>query len=346
MASLTQTGRWKNRHDSNASRRRPHRDSIRMSWGRVTVAAGVAALLLGVQTLAEDLRFEAIKLPALRINGQAARAHTQGLEVVGGSYYVTARRDDVLPKQALLLRTAAGRTDWDVWDVTPAAAGEAGTTLDHPGGFQSDGNRLWIPLAESKRKGRSVIRVFPLTGLVPGQPPRAECEIPVNDHIGAVAVSVGQGFVLGANWDTEAVYVWDLRGRWQRTLDGSELESRGLGAVRDSGRRAGLAVQDWKMIGGRLFASGLRRVPGAMAASSEGQLLSWVGFLEPGFQGRAVVLPKPGEVELAREGMAVSDGLISYLPEDLGASNQVLRAAIADLMKSGTSYPSGASSRP
>jgi len=312
----------------------------------MTVAAGVALFLLGIQTLAEDLRFESIRLPALRINGQAARAHTQGLEVLGGMYYVTARRDDVFPKQALLLRTAAGRTDWDVWDITPMAAGEAGTALDHPGGFQSDGNRLWIPLAESKRKGRSVIRVFPLTGLVPGQPLQAESEIPVHDHIGAVAVSVGQGFVLGANWDTEAVYVWDLRGRLQRTLDGPELESRGLGAVRDSGSRAGLAVQDWKMIGDRLFASGLRRVPGAMTASSEGQLLSLVGFLERGFQGRSVVLPKPGEVELAREGMAVSDGLVSYLPADLGASNQVFRASIMDLMKSGTSYPSGASRRP
>lgn len=30
--------------------------------------------------------------------------------------------------------------------------------------MQSDGKRLWIPIAETKRKGRSIIRVFPLAG--------------------------------------------------------------------------------------------------------------------------------------------------------------------------------------
>ena len=54
-------------------------------------------------------------LPALRISGQPARAHTQGLEIKSGNYYVTARRDDVLPKRALLLRTDPHGTDWDVW---------------------------------------------------------------------------------------------------------------------------------------------------------------------------------------------------------------------------------------
>jgi hypothetical protein len=75
------------------------------------------------------------------------------LEIKSGKYYVTARRDDVHPRRALLLRTDARGTDWDVWDITPVDAHGALTTLDHPGGMQSDGDRLWIPLAESKRKG-------------------------------------------------------------------------------------------------------------------------------------------------------------------------------------------------
>ena len=103
---------------------------------------------------AEDLVVETINLPPLRIHGQAAKAHTQGLELAGGKYYVTARREDVRPKQALLLRADPGKADWDVWEITPQDAQGVATRLDHPGGLQSDGARLWIPLAESQRQGR------------------------------------------------------------------------------------------------------------------------------------------------------------------------------------------------
>src|ERR1043166_10207249 len=86
-----------------------------------------------VASHADDLHVEVVVLPPLHVNGQAARAHTQGLEVQGGRFYVTARREDVRPKRALLLRTAAPRTDWDVWDITPATSADAKTQLDHPG---------------------------------------------------------------------------------------------------------------------------------------------------------------------------------------------------------------------
>ena len=137
-----------------------------MSWKRLLSAACAALLLHVVPSSADDLRIESVKLPALHVNGEAAQAHTQGLEVLGSNYYVTARREDTLPKRALLLRTEPDRTDWDVWDIAPVAARGALTALDHPGGFQSDGIRLWIPLAESKRKGRSIIRVFPTVGFI------------------------------------------------------------------------------------------------------------------------------------------------------------------------------------
>lgn len=319
---------------------------FRNSWDTMVSAACVALFLIAVQASAVDLRFELVKLPALRINGQAARAHTQGLEVLAGTYYVTARRDDVLPKKALLLRTTANRTDWDVWDITPETDGDTETVLDHPGGFQSDGNRLWIPLAESKRKGRSLIRVFPITSLVPGRPLKSEFEFPVSDHIGAVAVSAEQKLALGASWNTEEVYVWDLQGRIQRILGQSELESRGLGVVRDSKQRAGLAVQDWKIMGDRLYASGLYQGPNALVASRQSQLLSFARFLEPEFQRRLVILPKQDETELAREGMAVSGGLIHYIPEDLGASNQIFRAPITSLEKRSVKENPQSSDRP
>jgi hypothetical protein len=36
---------------------------------------------------------------------------------------------------------------------------------------------------------------------------------------------------------------------------------------------------------------------------------------------------------MAREAMAISNGAIYFLPEDLGASNRLFRVSLADLMK-------------
>jgi len=302
-------------------------------WKR-TVTFGSALLTLqGAHSFADSLAPEAVKLPALRVNGQAAVAHTQGLEVLGGKYFVTARREDVRPKRALLLRCETTGNDWDVWDITPVDASGALTLLDHPGGIQSDGKRLWIPLAESKRDGRSLIRVFPLAGVVAGQVLKPEFEFTVNDHIGAVAVAPDQGVVFGASWDTERVYIWDLKGRLTRTLTGSELGIRGLGMVMGTNGRAGVAVQDWKFTGDRLFASGLFRAPGSEAILPKSRLMSFVGFLESDFHRRVVTLPPCEGTELSREAMAISDGMVYFLPEDLGATNRLFRVPLADLLK-------------
>lgn len=285
------------------------------------------------QSLAEDLTVETLRLPALRINSQPARAHTQGLEIISGNYHVTARREDVLPKRALLLRTDPRRSDWDVWDITPTDGRGDVTALDHPGGMQSDGNRLWIPLAESRRKGRSLIRAYPMAGLIAGEPLQAEVEFSVDDHIGAVAVSAARRMVFGANWDTEAVYVWDFDGRLQRILRGPELEARSLGVVSGANGRTGLAVQDWKLMGDQLFASGLFRGAGVAAESPTSRLITITRLVERDFQWSSVSLPKQGGTELAREAMAVSDGVVHFLPDDLGASNRIFRVPLSDLMK-------------
>src|ERR1051325_10957082 len=80
---------------------------------------------------------EVIALPPLLINGKTARIHTQGLELVGDFYYLTGRRDDVVPKRALLLRTD-GKL-WQTWDVTADRTSDTNRNVDHPGGMQSDG---------------------------------------------------------------------------------------------------------------------------------------------------------------------------------------------------------------
>jgi hypothetical protein len=301
----------------------------------LTIFLLLMAILHGPQSGAAPLAIEELRLPPLRINGQVAKAHTQGLEVLAGKYYVTARRDDVRPKRALLLRTAVGQTDWDAWDITPVDSSSAPTALDHPGGMQFDGKRLWVPVAESKRRGQSVIRVFSVAGLETGKRPVADFEFAVDDHIGAVAISPDRQEIFGANWDTEDVYVWDLTGRLQRTLTGSDLQKRMLGTAAGSASRSGVAVQDWKVVGDRLYASGLFKTSGSATASLESRLLIFDRFLQADCQSRLIVLPAQRGIELAQEAMAISDGFIHFLPEDLGASNRLFRLSLANLPKTG-----------
>ena len=267
-------------------------------------------------------------LPALTIEGRPARAHTQGLESIGSDLLVTARRDDIQPKRALLLRLRSGSTTWDSWDITVSQGAGTPEALDHPGGFQSDGTRLWIPLAQSARHGHSRIRVYALDTLKPGITPTPEIEFPVDDHIGAIAVSRDTGQVLGASWDTECVYVWDLSGRLERRLTVPELRARKLGMTRSPESRSGLAVQDWKFVGPRLLASGLHKESSGVHPVPQSRLIWFDSFLEPEVHTTIISLPRVGAVEPGHEGMAVSGAEILFLPEDLGATNRLLRVPL------------------
>lgn len=297
------------------------------------LAAGFGLIPVLTQTVRGDQSFSVTGLPPLRIESGPAKAHTQGLEIVGGQVYVTARREDLQPKRALLLRTAFGRKEWDTWDITPMNP-EGLSVLDHPGGMQSDGEHLWIPLSESKRNGHSLIRRYSISELIPGQAAVPGFEFGVSDHIGAVAVSKEDGIILGASWDTATVYVWDFNGRLKRTLAPGELAARRLGvSAGGTNSRAGLAVQDWKFVGGELFASGLFRGPGMDPDSSQSQFVRYRSFLEPTFERHATPLSKQGRTELAHEGMGVFEGIAYFLPEDLGPTNRLFRARLSGLSK-------------
>ena len=319
---------------------------FRLPWRVVCSAALVVLLFPGSQARAEDFAVDVVSLPPLRIEGQPAKAHIQGLELAGGKYYMTARRDDVRPRRALLLRTDPAATGWDVWDIMPVDAQGAPIVLDHPGGMQSDGTRLWIPVSESKRNSRSIIRAFQLADLEAGRQLKPSFEFAVSDHIGAVAVSTEHGLLFGANWDTEKVYVWDLKGQLQQVLSGDRLEARGLGVVAGQEGRAGIAVQDWKVVGDRLYASGLFRSPKSATVSPASRLCWFEHFLEASFQRQTVTLPRRDGIDLGREAMAVSGGSVYFLPEDLGAANRLFRVALVELTKRGTTEQPRSSQAP
>ncbi len=286
------------------------------------------AWMLSVQLLpAADLNLQVIPLPPLRIDGQPARAHTQGLLVTGNTYYVTARRDDTNPRQPLLLRTRSSQTNWDAWRLPLFAGPKPITSLDHPGGFDSDGTNLWIPLAESKPKSRSVVCAFAELDMIPQKTLQPRVSFPVDDHIGAVAIIRTTGTILGASWDTEAVYVWDRTGRLQRTLSSVDLRRRGLGPHSIS-NSPGLAVQDWKIVENQLFASGL--LIGSLTENirNRSRLLLFDDFLNEKFRVSTVSLPLQEGLELSREAMAISDASAFFLPEDLGQTNRLFRVRL------------------
>ena len=166
--------------------------------------------------------------------------------------------------------------------------------------------------------------------MMAGHPLKSEIEFPVDDHIGAIAVATHRRILLGANWDTETVYVWDFEGRLKQTLRGRALEKRGLGVVAGSANSKGVAVQDWKFVGERLFASGLCASAGNATRS---RWISFTNFLQLNCHSWSIALPLQQETELAREAMAVSDGFVHFLPEDLGASNRIFRVRITGLLK-------------
>jgi hypothetical protein len=292
----------------------------------------VAGLLVlaDISLRAEDLEIKEIELPPLRVQGQPARAHTQGMELVDGKVLVTARREDVRPRRALLLRVEPAAENWDVWDITPLDSQGEPTNLDHPGGMQSDGTRLWIPLAESRRNGRSLVCAYRLKDLEGGRLLKPDVEFAVNDHIGAVAVAVEQKWLLGASWDTEKVYLLDFDGRLLRTLGARALKSRELGVAAGEEARSGLAVQDWKFVGNRLFASGLLRTSATSAASAESRLTCFTNLLDAGFQRWTVKLPLVNGAQLAREAMTISDGVAHFLPEDLHSTNRMFRVSLTN----------------
>lgn len=274
-------------------------------------------------------------LPALIIGGVAARAHTQGIEWVGPVLYATARREDTVPKQPLLLRTTPGSSQWKVWNLTlPDAQGTA-QPLDHPGGIQSDGQSLWIPQSESRRNGHTRIRVVSLASLSTDRPIQCQHEFSVADHIGAVAVAPERDRVYGASWDTETVWIWDRAGQFIEKIPAPRLASWKLGIERPPKTRPGLTVQDWKWHDGRLVASGLWKDPSLDLAQSPTRSTSlsrvaiFPRFLEPNANVTVhwVRLPtlqtSNTNLEIAREGMAIAEGRLWFLPEDLGPTNRL-----------------------
>lgn len=166
----------------------------------------------------------------------------------------------------------------------------------HPGGLDMDEDSLWIPVAEYKPGGRTVIQRRSKETL------SLMASFEVEDHIGCLTVY--SGGLIGGNWDARKIYEWTLEGKPTRVRANPN----------------GVRYQELKYRYGALIGSGLLPKP------RQGGKVQWLDLetLAP-LMERALGLTDRG-VALTAEGMDAREGKVYLLPEDAPSRLLVLDA--------------------
>jgi len=237
-----------------------------MRTERIALAITVAV----AAAMAADL--EPVRITEL----QGTTHHVQGIELDETHLWVTSvdkeRHKGFLHEFAL-----PGGRHLRTVDVT---AGEQ----YHAGGIAADGGSVWIPVAEYRRASSSVIQKRNLRTL------RLESQFAAGDHIGCVAVAPDG--LLGGNWDTRELYLWDRTGR----------------LVRKTANPTANRYQDMKVEGGRLVASGL--LPDGSGA------IDWLEYPSLRLVRRVAMGRTSRNIPYTNEGMTVRGNRVFLLPED------------------------------
>jgi len=217
---------------------------------------------------------------------QFATYHVQGLELTEQFYFVTSVDKEQnrgwlfkIDRQNAKLNSKIELTD---------------STLIHPGGLQFDGHYLWIPNAEYKSQGRTMIY-----GVDPNSLEMCT-SFPVDDHIGAIA-SDGKKLLYGVNWDALHFYTWDFDGHQLNKIDSP----------------TSMAYQDIKYFAGKLLCSGHKDDD------------SVIDIIDPENWTLLKRIDLPQDVwknTLSREGMTF-DGNLYFLPDD-GLDSRILIFAL------------------
>ena len=253
-------------------------------------------MFLVALVLASGLAPESLSsLPLERtITLQGSTYHVQGLAVRNGKIWVTSV--DQERKRGLL-------TEFDESGKLLRSVEVQDGERYHPGGIALDGDTIWLPVAEYKRDGTSIIEQRSLATL------DVIRRFNVPDHIGCIAVSPEE--IAGGNWDARTLYRW--------TRDGRQVAAKP--------NPTGLRVQDWKFDAGALVASGL---------TSTGGEVRW---LDPqSFATRRTISAglTDRRVAYTHEGMEIASGRLYLLPED--APSRVFVFALAPQRSGNSSH--------
>jgi hypothetical protein len=139
--------------------------------------------------------------------------HAQGMVRVGEDFFVTSvevlERTRPYPEPRGGFDRDQGRGQGWLFRMSPqgelkgqAKLGEG--AIYHPGGLDFDGRHLWIPVAEYRPGGPSIVyRVDPAT--------LAAVEVlRFGDHIGAVTRDLRAGTLVGLSWGGRQLYRWRI----------------------------------------------------------------------------------------------------------------------------------------
>jgi hypothetical protein len=154
----------------------------------------------------------------------------------------------------------------------------------HPGGVMVDADSLWLPVAEYKRDSSALVQRRNKQTL------QVISQFEVPDHIGAIAVTPDA--IVGANWDSRDLYVWDRNGK----------------LLRKSANPTDVAIQDMKFVNGALIGSGLRADKSGAMVWIEWPSLRVIRTLSLGRTDRGVAY--------THEGMTIRRGKLWLVPED------------------------------
>ena len=258
-------------------------------------------------------------LPAVHVDGAATRIHTQGLFRTERFAYVTGRLE-ARPRRPVLVRFDLQ----DLKTVEVVTLGPRAESQDHPGGFDCDGQSLWIPIAESRRHSTTTIVRFPFAPDQPLATGRTAAAFEVDDHIGALAVDRATGRLYGANWDTLVIYVW--------TRDGSLVEKIPREQLVAGLPQWALAVQDWKSLGsGRILAGGIDKSAARDPAQSQA-VVAVLNVPQRNSEAEVRLPPVPGyHGTPTHEGLAHDGEHVWLVPADLNAGATLYRYEAAGL---------------
>lgn len=165
----------------------------------------------------------------------------------------------------------------------------------HPGGIATDATSIWIPIAEYKAHSSTLIQRRNKKTL------EVDFEFSVPDHIGCVAVT--PDFIIGGNWDSRDFYIWNHQGLLIRKIESQTKNS----------------YQDLKYLDGRIAGSGT-------LADRQGAL-DWMDLASLELVDRMFVGEVNAGTSLAREGMAVRQEQVMFLPEDDASRLFIFRSA-------------------
>jgi len=273
-----------------------------------------------------------VALPKICIDDAEVHVHTQGLYVTDEHFLVTGRLEKK-PKRALLFRfSRKDPSKYEFVDLTPPNKGKV--VLDHPGGFDRDAKGVfWIPLSTSNRKGPTIIHGMTIDATKPlGDAISIQHSIELDDHVGAVCCV--ENDLLAASWDTKTIY---------RLNTGKAKDSGTAKVVLESSDRSKfipddpnwfLAVQDWKYNAESKFvvAGGIDKSPDRPREKSR----AVIGLIDLRSKTASNLRfdPIDGVTRpLTNEGMALFQGEVFLLPEDLGRGAKILRFKMPGVTK-------------